>query len=80
VTTASGQARIGLGRIVASCYGSSALYQIHLRESVPLFMKRQCGRTVGAEPPAELRPAGWPTGLYLAEVLICQVKVIRQAV
>ena len=41
------QVRPGLGRIVASHCRSSASYQIHLRESGPLFLKRQCDRTLG---------------------------------
>jgi hypothetical protein len=50
-------ASIGLGRIVALCYRSSIPYQIHAHKySLPLYLKRQCDRTLGkqrlAEPPA----------------------------
>jgi WD40 repeat protein len=47
--------RLGFGRIVTLHGRSSTLYQIHEHNyAVPLFLKRQCDRTLGP-PPTEIR-------------------------
>ena len=59
---------LGLGRIVVSHHRSSTSYQISQRDSVPLFLKQQCDRTLGG---ALGEPGGAGPGMHLIGRSVC---------